>query len=293
MIKPPYWYFGGKRKIIPDVWSRFGDVDNLIDPFFGSGAILLGRPRMGGRETVNDINCYLANFWRAVKADPKGVAEHAAWPMSEVDLIARQNWLVRNRNILEKMKTDPEFYHTKAAGWWVWGTNIWIGGGFCEKEIGARLPTTSNRGINRMMTQHGSGCKEGDINLYFDKLSRRTQNVRVACGEWDRVLGPSYTTMIGLTAVFLDPPYGEGSMDYESGGNQTTDIAKSARDWAVENGDNKLMRIAYCGYEGVVEFPKSWECVAWKASGGYGNAKRERIWFSPNCLKPKAGLFAI
>ena len=41
--------------------------------------------------------------------------------------------------------------------------------------------------------------------------------------------------------------------------------------------------------------PEAWECVEWKARGGYGsqgnensvghaNAKRERIWFSPHCL---------
>ncbi len=38
-----------------------------------------------------------------------------------------------------------------------------------------------------------------------------------------------------------------------------------------------------------------WECVPWKAKGGYGsqrkdgsndNAHRERLWFSPHCLKP-------
>lgn len=40
--------------------------------------------------------------------------------------------------------------------------------------------------------------------------------------------------------------------------------------------------------------PDTWECVAWKANGGYGslgngrgreNAGRERVWFSPHCLK--------
>jgi len=42
--------------------------------------------------------------------------------------------------------------------------------------------------------------------------------------------------------------------------------------------------------------PDDWQCVPWKASGGYGsqgktdglngreNATRERIWFSPHCL---------
>jgi len=38
--------------------------------------------------------------------------------------------------------------------------------------------------------------------------------------------------------------------------------------------------------------PETWECVAWKAHGGYDsqgkdyqNKYRERIWFSPHCLK--------
>ncbi len=79
-------------------------------------------------------------------------------------------------------------------------------------------------------------------------------------------------------------------MDYVAGhGNVSQDVAK----WAIENGDNPLMRIALCGYEGEHDMPSSWECVAWKAAGGYGgqskdhdnpNAKRERIWFSPHCL---------
>jgi hypothetical protein len=45
--------------------------------------------------------------------------------------------------------------------------------------------------------------------------------------------------------------------------------------------------------------PDSWECIAWKARGGYGsqgngaareNAGRERTWFSPHCLR-QPGLF--
>lgn len=53
-------------------------------------------------------------------------------------------------------------------------------------------------------------------------------------------------------------------------------------------------------YEGDHPMPDTWECVAWKAKGGYGsqgagagrdNAKRERIWFSPACLRPQRSLF--
>jgi DNA adenine methylase len=67
--------------------------------------------------------------------------------------------------------------------------------------------------------------------------------------------------------------------------------------WAVEHGDDPLLRIALCGYEGEHEIPENWECVPWKTGGGYGlmsdgrgreNINRERIWFSPHCLRPSS-----
>ena len=45
-------------------------------------------------------------------------------------------------------------------------------------------------------------------------LSDRLRRVRVACGDWSRVCTPSVTHCHGLTGVVLDPPYGEGSLDY-------------------------------------------------------------------------------
>ena len=78
-------------------------------------------------------------------------------------------------------------------------------------------------------------------------------------------------------------------------------VARAVAAWALEWGEHRDMRIALCGYEGEHSIPASWECVEWKARGGYGsqgngtgreNAGRERIWFSPHCLKPKQGLFS-
>jgi hypothetical protein len=48
------------------------DVDTYNEPFAGSLAVLLGRPHAPRVETVNDLDCYLANFWRALQADPGG-----------------------------------------------------------------------------------------------------------------------------------------------------------------------------------------------------------------------------
>lgn len=52
------------------------------------------------------------------------------------------------------------------------------------------------------------------------------------------------------------------------------------------------------GYDGEHQMPDDWEAVEWKASGGFGsqndddegmgrkNSTRERLWFSPACLRP-------
>ena len=80
----PVTYFGGKRRVAGLVWPRFGDVVNYVEPFFGSGAMLLNRPMpFSGPETVNDADGFISNFWRAVVADPEGVAHAADWPVNE------------------------------------------------------------------------------------------------------------------------------------------------------------------------------------------------------------------
>lgn len=59
ILRAPFPYFGGKARVASDVWSRFGDVSNYCEPFFGSGAVLLNRPpsaRDHTTETVNDLD---------------------------------------------------------------------------------------------------------------------------------------------------------------------------------------------------------------------------------------------
>jgi hypothetical protein len=117
------------------VWRRFGDISNYIEPFFGSGAVLLRRPHPPKIETVNDINCYVANFWRATREDPEAVAVWADDPVSEADLHARHRWLVLGdaaEEFRSRMRTDPDFYDPKVAGWWAWGACCWIGSGWCD-----------------------------------------------------------------------------------------------------------------------------------------------------------------
>jgi hypothetical protein len=392
-LRAPFPWFGGKSRVAHLVWDAFGDVSNYVEPFAGSLAVLLGRPGKPRVETVNDLDCYLANFWRAVQAVPDEVAAHADWPVNEADLHARHRWLVSQDKFRARMRADPEFFDARIAGWWCWGICQWIGSGWCTSAEGrttggphprgnpgwkgrpagvamgvhSKTPTKmpalahgagkgvgvhgrrarnignagdwekrpalgrggrgvqsrAGRGAEPRLSQqmpnlsgdsgavgrgiHAVGLAEklpkmnrgtdsrlqtAGIYAWMVALSERLRRVRVCCGDWQRVLGPAVTTCIGVTGVFLDPPYADtAERDPSLYACDSLEVAHQVREWAIANGDDPRMRIALCGYEGEHAMPASWSCVAWKANGGYGsrnpeneNRARERIWFSPHCL---------
>jgi len=132
-LRAPFPWYGGKSKAAPIIWKAMGDVKNYVEPFAGSLATLLARPHAPKIETINDKDAWVANFWRAVQADPDAVAGFANWPINEADLSARHVWLVNKRaEIAERVTVDPDFFDPKVAGWWVWGVCIWIGAGWCD-----------------------------------------------------------------------------------------------------------------------------------------------------------------
>lgn len=169
-------------------------------------------------------------------------------------------------------------------------------------------------GVHRQIPALNANRSDKSLNLveYMEALAERLRRVRVVCGDWGRVLTPSVTFKVGTTAIFLDPPYAsEANRDDDLYNHDDLQIAHQVREWCLEEMEEKVgseviwkgprylhprLRIALCGYEQEhgPHMPADWECVAWKANGGYGNqngkvkngnALLERIWFSPNCLK--------
>lgn len=289
-LKAPFPWFGGKSRVAHLVWDRFGNVDNYVEPFAGSLAVLLARPYAPHTETVNDLDCYLANFWRSITCNPASTAAWADWPVNEADLLARHKWLVGQEEFRKRIRGDPEYYDCRIAGWWVWGLCSWIGSGWCRQRGNGNQP--------EQLPHLGDAGRGERILEYFRALSNRLHDVRVCCGEWDRVLGDSVTIKHGLTGVFLDPPYDSDEHDVEYSAH--SNVSREVYKWALANQDNQLLRISLCGYDGERVMPSSWECIAWKAAGGYGsqangrgreNSGRERIWFSPACLRPQESLF--
>ena len=291
MIKAPFPWFGGKSRAAPLVWQALGDVKNFVEPFAGSLAVLLGRPHAPHVETVNDLDCYLANFWRAVQAGPGAVAKWADAPVNEADLSARHQWLVDQAGFRERMKTDPDFYDAKIAGWWVWGLCSWIGSGWCDSK--KYRDGNAGRGVNRQLPHLGNaGQGVHSLTLcpaeQMAAIAARTRRVRVACCDWQRVLSDAVLGARRPCGVFLDPPYQDVGVAYSAGHGRVSD---KVREWAIANGDRTELRIVLCGYEGEHDMPSGWRKVEWKAHGGYGktaaalaNAHRERLWLSPACL---------
>ena len=290
-LRAPFPWFGGKSRAADLVWRALGDVANYVEPFAGSLAVLLARPHAPRVETVNDLDCYLANFWRAVSHDPDAVARFADWPVNEADLHARHKWLLGRRESLAGMlDADPDAFDAKVAGWWVWGLSCWIGDGWCgEGKPSRKMPHLSRPG-------HGAHAVNASVAADYRNLRSRLRRVRVACGDWRRIVAESVTRSPGTPCgVFLDPPYAEGNQQYAAGGTGTG-LSADVRAWAIDNGDHRWLRIVLAGYEGEHAMPRGWRSIEWKALGGYGNAAgnenaaRERLWLSPHCLGSDASL---
>lgn len=310
-IKPPFPWFGGKRRVADVVWSRFGNVRNYVEPFFGGGAVLLGRPAAlrsaNNYETINDADGFVANFWRAAKYAPDDVEQWASWPNFENDLHARHIWLLGHKPTLaERLEGDPDFYDAKIAGWWLWGVNHWFGSPFClgggpwhsVDGIAVKIPPGDERRTNLGSSRQRPGIKHTPVYSII-ALSDRLSTANVCSGDWSRVVTSSVTTRTAPPCgVFLDPPYADTAGRTESiYSTDSLSVAHDVRRWAIEHGDDERFRIALCGYDGEHEMPSTWEVYSWRSvsmlygnkldGDGRVNKSRERIWFSPHCL-PRA-----
>jgi DNA adenine methylase len=304
-LAAPFPWYGGKSRVARIIWERFGDVPNYVEPFAGSLAVLLGRPHPPRIETVNDLDCYIANFWRALAADPDGVARHADWPINEADLAARHRWLAGRAEFRERMLTDPAYYDVKIAGWWVWGLCAWIGGEWCgqrwwwDDRQPAPAPDgpvrqiprlASGEGIHRAslraadrrrqrphLGNAGMGVHRAALRAdgpyedappllsYLRALAGRLRHVRVCCGDWRLVLTDVPTVCLGTTAVLLDPPYRRDLRDANLYAVDQ-DVAASVAAWAREHGHDPRLRIALCGYAGEHAMPPDWSAVRWSVT---------------------------
>ena len=301
MIKVPFPWFGGKSKAAELIWSRFGvDCGNYVEPFFGSGAVWLNRPKeYSGWATVNDLDGNIANLWRSMQLSHEAVAEAACWPVNECDLHARHLWLVNNLpKLAARLMADPEYHEPRTAGWWAWGVCSWIGSDWCagdgpwhaETDEAGIPALTLGKGVNRKLPHLGNGGRGVNRKLdwlkeWFAELQAAMEGARVCCGDWERIMSPGTMTRNGTAAVMLDPPYSLTGAVYA---HDSSTVSGDVRRWCIEHGQKPHLRIALCGHDTEHNELEAlgWTVETWAKSGGYQGADdRERIWFSPACIK--------
>ncbi|MBT9173456.1 MAG: hypothetical protein DDT21_01857 [Syntrophomonadaceae bacterium] len=185
MLKAPFPWFGGKSRVASQVWQALGDCQHYCEPFFGSGAVLLGRPHWhkNNTETINDADSYVCNFWRALSADPDTVAYYADQPVNETDLIAIHYWLITEgkQKMIAGLESDPDYFDAQIAGRWVYGLCAWIGSGWCSgngpwQNVNGKLEKVSNATGLNAQPHHPDNAGQG-VNRQRPHLGNAGQGV--------------------------------------------------------------------------------------------------------------------
>ena len=316
--KAPFPWFGGKSSVADEIWQRLGSPKQYIEPFCGSAAILLAAPAPASLEVIGDANCYVANFWRALKCQPDAVTAWQDYPVSHIDLYARHRWLTEPSRVAELRASlsDADWPgDAKIAGWWLWGQCCWIGSGWCDPARGQRgegsagddgcgqIPHASDAGRGVQATtlgkiphasDAGRGVQattlgkphvadagmgaQGMVREWMHALAARLERVRVVHGDWSRCLNHHYGG--DDTAVFLDPPYLAFEKLYS---DAKEPVAVQVAAWAIEH---QHLRVVLCGHRGDYDMP-GWSTLEWSRGRlTYGGAKTidaECLWFSPAC----------
>lgn len=279
--------------IADKVWSYLGKTHMYVEPFFGSGAVLLANPFDTTHEIVNDSDSMITNFWRAVRKCPDQVAYYAYAPVSQADLHARRNYILKSYEVTKhSITTDPEWCDCRQAGYWVYCISCWIGDGFIPADVKPKDTICKVPTLNHHQGMHK--CKtEKELQDWLLKLSQRLKRVTITCGDWSSILGGNWRTQNRTCSVFLDPPYSfgvEGRFYTETNNNTAHDVRK----WCVDNGNNPNYRIVLAGYDEHNELEQhGWTSHKWVARGGYqknkqeGNRFRETLWISPHCIQNK------
>jgi site-specific DNA-adenine methylase len=269
-------YHGGKVDALDKIYPRIGKVDVLAECFGGRMDFTLNYPH---KETckhiiVGDINAGLQNFHRACKYAPEQLAELCSIEMkSELDVIARNNILVRERLNLEKLlKSDDHAFHLEHA------LRYW----YCQ----CLFVDTAGRGSNRNKCSLSWSHDSMDIkdkHAYFKLLSKELAPVSVLYRDYRETINT--IPEVGTVGMLIDAPYSHDVRQIGQYEHDDPDIAEEAAEYAVVLGKQKNWRICFCGIEGEHDLQREgWTCVTWPSAKGR-NGSIEALWFSPHCLK--------
>lgn len=150
--QPPFAYFGGKTRLAEQIAATFPKHEHYVEPFAGSLAVLLAKPR-SRQETVNDLDRDLVAFWRVLRERPDALTdacymtphsrvEHGiAWDESDA-----ANDIERARRAWVKLTQSHANQRDHKSGWkHQQGSNVGISQPQYQAAYVARMPACARR----------------------------------------------------------------------------------------------------------------------------------------------------
>lgn len=181
---PPFAYFGGKTVIARDIVATFPTHRTYVEPFAGSLAVLLAKPR-ALIEVANDLDGELVTFWRVLREQPE-------------DLIRLCALTPHSRAEYEASKIRPADLTDLERARRVWA-----------KLAQGRGGTLKRTGWRHFVDPHGTNRSMGGyLASYVDRMSavaERLSEVSLECRPALEVIA-AYGQHPD-TLLYVDPPY--------------------------------------------------------------------------------------
>lgn len=240
LLKPGLKLIGAKSKV-RDLLYVFepGGVTTYVEPFLGSGAILMGK-EPHAEEYVSDINDVLIAFFRNMQRDPdrlwKEIQGCLEVVVSLVEQEGTEGWKKFTR--LEPRRRGPSW-----SAWFYCVTKLAMNGIF--RRRGGNGPCNSSW----CQTTKGRGLYTRE---WFDAVYKRIKNVRFYMAE--------YRALLELVNrpdawVVLDPPYRDCLTTYngisfdDAAHVELRDALRVSRSkWLLTINDDPFVRDLYTGF---------------------------------------------
>jgi DNA adenine methylase len=172
-------YFGSKLRSSAAIVKLFPDHKTFVEPFGGSAAVLLAKPR-SAVEVLNDLDHLVVTFFRVLRDQPEDLARVCA--LTPYSMIEHGHALTN----LESPVSDLE----RARRFWV----------VASQSFQSRLPTAS------WLAPTATRAASGKVSVLedFSRVASRLSRVHLECTD-------ALSLMVHLddrrTLHYLDPPY--------------------------------------------------------------------------------------
>lgn len=188
-VKPCLQYVGSKVRMASLINELLGGgAGSYVEPFFGSGAVLLSR-QAAKVELVNDIDDELINFYRVLRNEGTRyrLIDALVWtPFSRKELV--ESVETQNDGTLDAVEKARRFFVRANQGY--------VGG------HGTNWTSTLNP-----TSGHSNASKWNNYRTRLFAVAERLQNVQIECSDVMLVLEKVNSVSAKGLALYVDPPY--------------------------------------------------------------------------------------